>query len=101
MYSPYAISEKVQIVRIFSTNGGCASTTRLTLYQQGVSSGKWGKIGLERAPVPSRQAIIKINKTFDETGGVYKTLLKSSTKRIKTIIIGENLQRVKEEVPTY
>ena len=85
----------------FSASGGCASTTRLTLYQEGVSSGKWGKIGLERAPVLCRQAMIKINKTFDETGCVDKTLLKSSTKRIETVTIGENLQRVKEEVRVY
>ena len=50
----------------------------------GLSEGKWGKIGVNRADIPSRLAIIKINETFGETGCVDKSLLKSSLVSQKT-----------------
>ena len=92
------VNEKIKIVRVFSANGGNSEATRKQLYHEGIRDGKWGKVGLERADLPSRGTIIRINDTFDETGCVDRTLLKSTLKRKKQVKTVENLQKVKDEV---
>ena len=92
-----SVEAKVEIVKHFYANKENAGLTRTTLYQAGVSQGKWDKIGVERAPIPSAKAIIRIAGTFSETGCVDKNLLKSY-KRQRTITTAENIKRVREEV---
>ena len=91
------IDEKVHIVKLYYGNGENAEATRKLLYQEGVASGKWDKIGVDRAPIPSKQSIITITETFTETGSVDKHILKSY-KRHRTVTTADNIQRVKEEV---
>ena len=66
------------------------------MYRDGVAGGKWDKIGVDHAPIPSRQTIENINKLYDDTGCVEKHMLKS-LKRQKMVSTAENLQRVREE----
>ena len=90
------LSEKVRMVRLYSVHNSLQET-RLALYQEGVNSGKWGKVGIERSGVPERSTIFRINKLFDETGSVEKRNLKSCTRR-KTVTTAENLAMVRNEV---
>ena len=80
------LSDKIFIVKAMSVPGTTADNVRSQLYQQGVDSGKWernhkGKKGLDTANIPSRTAIIKIFKVFNETGCVDARLLKDWTSR--------------------
>ena len=92
-----SIEEKIQIVRLYSANSGNVREVRRKLYQRGVAEGKWSKVGIEKAPTPSHTAIDKINKTFDETGCVDRSLLKVHN-RVKTVVTQENMERVADEV---
>ena len=90
------MAEKVKIVRLYSKTESMRET-RLALYQEGISAGKWGKVGVERSGVPSVMAISRVNKLFDETGCVEKRQHKSFVRR-KTVTTAENLALVREEV---
>ena len=96
MAAQLSLAEKVQIVRLYSKFGSL-NDTRHALYQEGVLAGKWGKVGVERSPVPDRSTISRINKLFDETGSVQKRNLKICTRK-STISTAENLALVREEV---
>ena len=68
------LEEKIEIVRLYSTCESNARETRRLLYQKGVKEKKRSKCGIEKAPIPSVSTIHMINKTFNETGCVSKTL---------------------------
>ena len=99
MAGQLTINEKTRIVRLYSVNGESSTRTREMMYRDGVAAGKWDKIGVDRAPIPSRQTIENINKLFDDTGCVEKHMLKSlKRQKEKGVSTAENLQRVREEV---
>ena len=96
------LSDKIFIVKALSVPGTTCVDVRKQLYQQGVDSGKWtrnkdGKEGLDSVGIPSKQAIRRIFKVFEETGCVDVSLLKSNV-RSKTVRTQENIERVKNEV---
>ena len=97
-YLVLTIDEKVKMVCLYSINGENAEMTRKQLYQEVIAAGRWDKVGVDRAPLPPRTTIININRVFNETGCVDKTILKSFSKRTKRVTTAENLQQVKEEV---
>ena len=72
MATSLSISEKVEIVRLYSICDGNAMQTPRMLYRKGLDEGKWKKIGVNRANIPCLQTILDINKTFNETGCIDK-----------------------------
>ena len=69
------ISDKIRIIRLFTSTGGKASDVRRVFYDEALKS---GKITAERSGMnvarpcvqmhlPSRKSIERINRTFDET----------------------------------
>ena len=91
-----SMQEKVKIVRLYSKHQSIRETQH-ALYQEGVNSRKWGKVGIKRSGVPSTTTIHNINQLFDDTGCVKKTKHKSFSRK-KTITSAENLALVREEV---
>ena len=91
-----SMQEKVKIVRLYSKHQSIRETQH-ALYQEGVNSGRWGKVGIERSGVPSTTTIHNINQLFDDTGCVEKRKHKSFSRK-KTITSAENLALVREEV---
>ena len=57
-------------MRLYSQSDENAAEVRKKLYQIGINEGRWGKIGLGKAEIPSHKTIISINEHFDETGCV-------------------------------
>ena len=91
-----SMQEKVKIVRLYSKHLSIRET-RHALYQEGVDSGRWGKVGIEWSGVPSTTTIHNINQLFDETGCVEKRKHKSFS-RNKSVKTAENLAMVREEM---
>ena len=59
MATSLSISEKVEIVRLYSIYDGNAAQTRRMLYLKGLDEGKWKKIGVNRANIPCIQTLTK------------------------------------------
>ena len=74
------IEEKVEIIRLFSISLN-AHEVRRQLYQKKLENGMFlsgTKPSIDKAGLPSVQAIIGLNKQFDETGSVLQNLQKRS-----------------------
>ena len=97
MATSLSISEKVEIVRLYSICDGNAAQTRRMLYRKGLDEGKWKTIGVNRANIPCIQTILDMNKTFNETSCIDKNLLKEGKHKRPTKTL-ENIQRVREEM---
>ena len=91
------LQEKVAIVRLYSVSESNARQTRRLIYQNGVKEQKWSECGMEKAPIPSVSTIHRINKMFDETGCVSKSMLQGR-KRKRTVTTAENMHLVAEEI---
>ena len=90
---------KIRIVRLYSKSDENASEVRRKLYQLGIDEGRWGKVGLEKADIPSINTIKSINEHFNKTGRVDQVLSQGGNqKRKKRVVTPENIERVEDEL---
>ena len=58
---------KTKIVRFYSKSEENASEVQRKLYHLAIDESRWGKVGLEKADIPSITTIKNINEHFNKT----------------------------------